>query len=85
MPVRHQAPVLLIGMREIGQIQGVVEYQRQLMEVAGQAGIDRVTPQVDDSRTWEYRMNEAQNVGVDGCLVDDVRRISDPGHFSTRK
>src|SRR5262249_33355763 len=56
-PVIHKTTVLPVVVRQVGEVHRKIERGLQLLQITGQAGIDRVTLQVDDARLREYRVN----------------------------
>src|SRR5437763_10379220 len=74
-PVCNQAVVFAVVVSQIRQVHGEVQHRRELLEVAREARIDRVTPQADYAGVRKYRMNEAQIIGIERLLVDDPQRV----------
>ena len=72
----HEATVPGVIMGQIRQIRAKTQRCNELLEIAGQARIDRIPLHIDESRIREYRINDADQVGVNHGLVDDSQRIA---------
>src|ERR1700733_4078029 len=74
-PMHHHPPVFAVIVGEIRQVEREVKAQQELLEIAGQAGIDGISLHVDDSSVGEHRVDQAQKIRVHRRLIDDARRI----------
>src|SRR5437762_814219 len=61
-PMVHEAPMLVVVVRQVGKVHGEVQRRQERLEITGQAGIDRITSQVDDACLGKYRMDDAEIV-----------------------
>src|ERR1700722_17401982 len=74
-PVRHQATVLTVVMREVAEVSCVGVRGGESLEVNRQARIERIPLEMNEPGTRQRRVNEADVPEVDGQLVDDARRV----------
>src|SRR5271165_3589288 len=74
-PVRHQAPVLLVVMREVAEVSRVGVRGGEALEVDRQAGVERIAIEMNEPGTRQRRVNETDVPEVDRQLVDDARSI----------
>src|SRR5919106_2503822 len=75
-PVVHQAHVVPVDQSEMTQIVSEAEAVREVLEIAGQAGVERVAAAVDHPRVRQKQGNKAEAQIVPRRLVDDPARRS---------
>ena len=71
----HEPTIFPVVVREIPQIVGVGVCRLEVLEVDGQAGVDRMAPQVNDPRTGQGCVYQPEKQEVRRQLVDHPQRI----------
>src|SRR5579885_1119263 len=74
-PVIHQPVVLAVVVREIGKIESEARRVGEILEIAGQTGVDRIALEINDTRARKYGVYEPQMIRIDRGLVDHPQRI----------
>ena len=70
--MRHQPFIAPVIAAELGLVVGEIELAREQLGVAGEAGIERVAPAMDDPGVGQDQPDEAEIEEIGRHLVDDA-------------
>ncbi len=74
-PMRHQPLILTEIQPEMTEVESKRSRIAEVLEVAGQTGVDRIAPTMDDPGFGEQRRDKAEVQEIKRHLVNDSRRV----------